>query len=220
MHQGESLKMKRGSDNLSRGSLAGEVVAAVGPLVYAEDANGSYYLTNPSLKLVVEDNGGKFQQGPANTSTTIIVKGSLEKDDTWESSKKHTALHVQMKLTKAGGRNKALRLLSFVEFSATFNLAADIEPELLWAFTDSPNYPPPEKRMKNFLGIGNTCVVHGSDHEKSLGIVNGYSRGRYVLHTYGHWPDDNLLIKMNERHQERKEAKEAKQAKCEPIVAD
>ena len=82
-----------------------------------------------------------------------------------------------------------------------------------------PNVPPPDKRMKSFLGIGNTCVV--TAYEKSLGISNGYSRGRYMLHTYGCWPDDDLMIEMNKRHQEVKEKKKAKKAATPDVeIAD
>lgn len=68
-----------------------------GPLVYAENARGTYYLTAPTLQDVVERHGGKFQTGPANSSTTVVVQGDLGKEkhggvDTWQGSKKQLAL--------------------------------------------------------------------------------------------------------------------------------
>ena len=58
--------------------------------------------------------------------------------------------------------------------------------------------------MKGFLGIGNTCVVTSNGYEAELGIKGGYSRGRYMLHTYGAWPDDDKMLEMHARHQEAK----------------
>ena len=117
-------------------SLEGHTVTSVGPLVYNEDPGGSYYLTSPTLKLIVERNGGKFQTGPANASTTLVVTGSLEKDNVWETCKKKTALDEQQRIFASGNRAKGLSLISFRDFTRNFDLHEDVEPELLWAFTN------------------------------------------------------------------------------------
>ena len=198
-------------------TLEGQVVAVAAPLVYEENENGSYYLTNPTLKMLVEHAGGKLQSGPANSSTTIFVKGSISKEshngeDLWTGSKKHVALEAQLNLAGSGRRAKPFAVLSFTEFVSKFDLTDEVEHELLWAFTHHPNQPPPSQRTKHFFGIGNTCVVYGNAYEKSIGLTGGYSRGRYLLHNYGAWPDADVLIEMNERH--RPAEKKAKGDGC------
>jgi hypothetical protein len=134
---------KRDRDSASTvtaGPLTGHVVASLGPLVYHEDAGGSYYLTNPTLKAIVENAGGRFQSGPANSMTTIAVRGDTSKEwqngtDTWTGSSKQTAVDAELKLSAKRGRKKELSDMPFRQFVSAFELEDDVEPELLWAFT-------------------------------------------------------------------------------------
>ena len=209
------LLAKRALDSTGVLSSVGGICSAA-PLVYFEDGGGSYYLTNPALKWVIESNGGTFQSGLANSKTRVVVLGDTDKEtanggDTWTGCKKQIAIKEQQQLA-ADGKRAPLQVLSLTGFAEKYDLEDDIEPELLWAFTNSYNKPLPEERMKNFLGIGNTCVVSG-EYEKSLGIKNGYSRGRYCVHIHGQWPDASTLLEMNQRYFKEKKPKENKAPK-------
>ena len=59
--------------------------------------------------------------------------------------------------------------------------------------------------MKGFLGIGNTCVVMPSGYEAAIGIKSGYSRGRFMLHKYGAWPDAEKMLEMYSRQEAKKQ---------------
>ena len=75
--------------------------------------------------------------------------------------------------------------------------------------------------MKSFLGVGNTCVVCHA-YENELGITSGYSRGRYMLHYHGEWPDEDKMLDMFHRNEEKKKAKTAKTpgASTSPLTVD
>uniref|UniRef100_A0A7S4MXL7 BRCT domain-containing protein n=1 Tax=Prymnesium polylepis TaxID=72548 RepID=A0A7S4MXL7_9EUKA len=192
----------------SSGPLSGRRVACGAPLVYFEDGRGSYYLTCPALKHIVESHGGSFQSGPANSVTDIFLLGDVSKEvtngvDSWTGCPKQIAFAEQQFCTAKEKRHVPLEVhQSLSSFVRAYNLEDAAEPELLWAFTNSHNSPPPEGRKKNFMSIGNTCVA--TDYEKSIGITSGYSRGRYVLHTTGFWPDRDTLLEMHARYSKPK----------------
>ena len=142
------------------------------------------------------------QNGTANCKTDVFVLGDVSKEfhkgeNTWIGCKKQVALEEQKASAAVSRRVAPFKVMSFKDFVTYYGLESVVEPELLWAFTNTHNVPPPNERMKYFLSIGNTCVC--TQYEKELGITNGYSRGRYVLHQYGYWPDDDVLLAMNER---------------------
>ena len=58
------------------------------------------------------------------------------------------------------------------------------------------------------------------DYEKSIGVIDGYSRGRYCLHHYGEWPDDEKLLEMYRRQTARRKPKTPKACSSDFPEAD
>lgn len=135
-------------------SLDGVAVAHAGSLVYREDDDTSFYLSQDDFKEIVQDAGGKF--GSSITGkTTIVVLGALEKEwsskepDLWTGSGKEKALTKQKTI---GTGPHVVTLERFIEFyDDKYSLRREVESNVNVACFKGANQPPHKRSKGHFF---------------------------------------------------------------------